>query len=92
MNNETTFTDALGQTPVLGDIIFYGQTGRYSEFMIGKVVKLTPKGIRIKCLKGDRGSQTSKYKNEFQVNDGSHAVIITDVPAAERFKDAVSTL
>lgn len=80
----TAFRDVLGQEPKIGDILFYGQTGRWSEFMISEIIKLTPKGVRIKKIKGDR---TGFSYEEVQVNTGSHAVIITDLAAAQKYRN-----
>lgn len=66
--------DAIGQEVNVGDIVFYGQTGRYAEFMTAKVVELTAKTAKIKKLKGDRPFY---IEDDFRIQDFNHCVVIT---------------
>lgn len=66
--------DVLGKEIQVGDILFYGETGRYAEFMVCKVVQLTPKTVVAERIKGDRhGSNPYRVR----IMTSTHCVIIT---------------
>ena len=71
--------DAIGQEIKVGDIVFYGQTSRYAEFMTAEVIELTPKTAKVRKLKGDRPPY--KDPQEFRIQDFSHCVVITKLVA-----------
>ena len=64
--------DAIGQEINVGDTVFYGSTGRYADFMVAKVVKLTPKTVGIEKIEGSRS-----WGEPIRICDTSHCVVIT---------------
>jgi len=72
--------DFIGQEIKVGDVLFYGQTGRYAEFMTVKVLSMTDKTLLVQRLKGDRG-QFGIHKNEpFRIHYTNHCVNISLLP------------
>jgi len=71
--------DAIGQEVKVGDIVFYGQTSRYAEFMTAEVIELTPKTAKVRKLKGDRPPYSSQ--DEYRIQDFSHCVVISKLVA-----------
>lgn len=76
--------DAIGQEINIGDILFYGQTSRYAEFMQLRVDRLTPATIVGTRLSGDR----PHYGNdEVRVSATSHCIVITKLLNTEHPKE-----
>jgi hypothetical protein len=75
--------DFIGQEIKVGDVLFYGQTGRYAEFMTVKVLSMTDKTLLVQRLKGDRqGGMThgSHLGEPFRIRDTNHCVNISLLP------------
>lgn len=76
--------DFLGQEIKVDDVVYYHSTGRYSDANIVKIYRLTPKQAVGTKLKSNRRFPT---KDEVKITNGSHCVVINDVPAALKFKE-----
>lgn len=75
--------DFIGQEIKVGDVLFYGQTGRYAEFMTVKVLSMTDKTLLVQRLKGDRqGEMThgSHLGKSLRICDTNHCVNISLLP------------
>ncbi len=66
--------DAIGQTIEVGDTLFYGQLGRYPQFVTCKVVKTTPKSVVANIITSDR--PYSNITPEVRIYSGSHCIKI----------------
>lgn len=64
--------DAIGQEISVDDTVFYGQTGRYADFMVAKVIRLTPKTVVVQKVAGSRS-----WGDATRICDTSHCVVIT---------------
>lgn len=71
MSEDTTFRDALGNKPKIGDIVF--TKASYYGFQLCIVIAYTPKKLRVERLKGSRSYQGKGYL----VQNGSETLVVT---------------
>jgi len=72
--------DFISQEINVGDVLFYGQTGRYAEFMTVKVLSMTDKTLLVQRLKGDRQGGMAQTSEPFRIHHTQHCVNISLLP------------